>query len=579
MNNSIKNILNKIFLFHWNDKFKHEPDLDVSRKIMMLNYMVLACALFLIPFGILSSLQENYLIGFFDFLAGSFIVVAIIYYKKTSKHKPLEYSLIIVLGSLFLFLLYSAGVDYSGPLWSYIFPVSVMFMLGRKKGRNIVILYVFIATVILIFEPSATYSINFKLRYIGSLTVTGVLSYYIEYVRETMHLLLQEKNSDLKESLIKLEQQDQKLQEKEQYYRILFESSSDAIFIMEDGKFVECNSKTLEIFQCEKKDIINQSPAKFSPEYQPDGTLSSERALKKINAALNDEPQFFEWVHNKLDGTEFYAEVNLNLIKIDTIKLLQATVKNISSRKKVEAELLLSKERAEKSDMLKSDFLAQMSHEIRTPINTIMNYTSLLKMELEDQVGEDNKGSFKSIQNAAHRLLRTIDLILNISDLEAGTYEPKFEQINIPNQIIIPVVNEFKQAAQNKNLDLIFSVNKTDNAITLIDSYTVYQTLANLVDNAIKYTENGTINLILDKNDASIIIKISDTGVGISKDYIPKLFEKFSQEEAGYTRRYEGSGLGLALVKNYCNINNIAIFVESEKGLGTTFTLEIPIAK
>ncbi len=91
-----------------------------------------------------------------------------------------------------------------------------------------------------------------------------------------------------------------------------------------------------------------------------------------------------------------------------------------------------------------------MSHEIRTPINTIMNYTTLLKMEFENDVSEDNSGSFASIQNAAIRLLRTIDLILNISDLEAGTYDPKFEQTNLVTSIITPVVNEFKQAAENK---------------------------------------------------------------------------------------------------------------------------------
>lgn len=579
MKNRIKNTLHRVFLFYWNDNFKNETDLDVSRKIMLLNYVVVACVLFLIPFGIFSTLQGNYYVGFFDLVAGLLIGISIVYYKKTSNHELLGYSFIIILGSLFLFLLYSAGIDYSGPLWSYIFPVSVMFILGRRIGRAVVALYIILAIIILFIESSAIYSLNFKLRFIGSLAVTGIISYYIEYVREIMQSLLKEKNNALVDSLEKLEKQENELIEKELYYRTLFESSNDAIFIMNEGIFVECNPKTLEIFQCKKDDIINQPPAKFSPKFQPDGSLSSDKALEKINAALNDDPQYFEWVHKKLDGSEFFAEVNLNLIKIENKKLLQATVKNISHRKKVEAELVLAKERAEKSDMLKSDFLAQMSHEIRTPINTILNYTSLLKMELESQVSEDNKGSFKSIHTAAHRLLRTIDLILNISDLEAGTYEPKFEKINLLDQIIVPVVNEFKQSAQNKDIDLSFSVNVELPSIAIIDSYTVYQTIANLVDNAIKYTEHGSINLGLDKNNDSFIVKISDTGVGISKEYIPKLFEKFSQEEAGYTRRYDGSGLGLALVKNYCNINNINISVKSEKGVGTTFSLEFPIDK
>ncbi len=159
--------------------------------------------------------------------------------------------------------------------------------------------------------------------------------------------------------------------------------------------------------------------------------------------------------------------------------------------------MFLAKESAEKSDRLKSDFLAQMSHEIRTPINTIMNYTSLLKMEFEDVVSEENAGSFNSIQNAAVRLLRTIELILNVSDLEAGTYEPKFESTSLADNIVTPVVNEFKQAAENKNLKLKYIVQCEDSS-TIVDVYTVYQTVANLVDNAIKYTQKGEIIVSLD---------------------------------------------------------------------------------
>ncbi|MCW8850499.1 MAG: PAS domain-containing sensor histidine kinase [Melioribacteraceae bacterium] len=483
-----------------------------------------------------------------------------------------------MLGSLFLGLLFSAGVDYSGPLWSYLFPISAMFMLGKKKGLYFVLGYLFLAVVVLfIASSSEIYSFSFKLRFMGSFLATLVVSYYIEYIREVMHGILVEKNSALAESLNKLEKKDYQLVEKELYYRTLFESAEDAIFIMDGDLFVECNPKTLDMFNCKREDIINKSPVIFSPEIQHNGRLSTDMAMEKIKLAQAGNPQFFEWIHKRLDGRFFNAEVSLVQIKLENTNLIQATVRDITNRKMVEEELLLAKERAERSDMLKSDFLAQMSHEIRTPINTIMNYTSLLKMEVEENVSEDNKGSFASIQNAAHRLLRTIDLILNISDLEAGTYDPKFELIDLENQIIIPVVNEFKQAAQNKNLALIFQNSLSKKALTIIDSYTVYQSIANLVDNAVKYTENGFIQVTLDKIEESFVIKISDSGVGISKNYIPKLFEKFTQEEEGYTRRYEGSGLGLALVKNYCTINNIHLSVESEKGKGTTFILEIPI--
>jgi len=578
MNNKIKIIITKFILFLWDDRFKFEENLEISRKLMMLNYVVIACVVFLVPFGVLSFLNSDYMVALSDLFAALVIFSAIVYYKKTLNYIFLSYVIIIVLGILFLFLLFSAGSDYSGPLWSYIFPISVMFMLGKKRAVIFVVLYLMISVILLFLAPSSNiYSLSFKLRFIGSFSAASVISYYVEYVRETMHRLLHEKNIDLKNSLNKLEKQEKALAEKELHFRTLFEASNDSIFLMDGEYFTECNPRTLEMFGCKRDDIINQSPVKFSPINQPDGKPSSEKAIEKISAVLNGRSQFFEWVHCKLDGTTFFAEVSLVLVEVDQNKLIQASVRDITSRKIAEKELIIAKNRAEKSDRLKSDFLAQMSHEIRTPINTIMNYTSLLKMEFEDKASEDNASSFKSIENAAIRLLRTIDLILNISDLESGTYDPKFEKNNLEGHIVLPVVNEFRQAAENKNLFLGFKSDLTEDPITILDNYTVYQTIANLVDNAIKYTETGNIVVVLEKENSDYILKIEDTGVGISKEYIPKLFDKFSQEDAGYTRRYEGSGLGLALVKKYCEINQIDISVESQKGIGTIFILKIPI--
>jgi PAS domain S-box-containing protein len=246
---------------------------------------------------------------------------------------------------------------------------------------------------------------------------------------------------------------------------------------------------------------------------------------------------------------------------------------DIDFRKKIEVELRLAKESAEVSDKLKSEFLAQMSHEIRTPISTILNFTSLLKMEFEDKTN-DSFESFESIENAAARLIRTIDLILNLSDIEAGTYKPEFQQISLSQDVLKPLVNEFSVKAKNKGLQLVFENNLSSDKANL-DLYTVSQIIANLIDNAIKYTNDGSVKIRLTEYDNTLNCEITDTGIGISKEYLPDIFKVFSQEEQGYTRRYEGSGLGMALVKKYCEINDINISVSSEKGVGSTFGLEI----
>ena len=273
----------------------------------------------------------------------------------------------------------------------------------------------------------------------------------------------------------------------------------------------------------------------------------------------------FEKTRDKL--TQTVAEKNLVLSE----KLSQLKLKDRA--------LTFAKEKAENADKLKSEFLAQMSHEIRTPINTILNYSSLIEQEFEGKLSSEIEDSFGSIRKASNRLIRTIDLILNLSAIEAGSYSPHYEKILLSSDIITPLVNEFEQTAKAKKLYLIILTSFEDEIPIEADRYTLTQAIANLIDNAIKYTESGGLTLEIKYVNSKYILTIVDTGVGISEEYIPKLFDKFTQETEGYTRRYEGSGLGLSLVKKYCEVNNASISVESKKGKGTTFRIDLPVKK
>ncbi len=236
-------------------------------------------------------------------------------------------------------------------------------------------------------------------------------------------------------------------------------------------------------------------------------------------------------------------------------------------------ELIEAKEKAEKSDRLKTEFLAQMSHEIRTPINAIVNFTEMLKTEFEHRLYGETKEAFDIIQSSSERLIRTIDLILNMAELQSGSFKTTPEEVNLVDEIITPIVNEFKLRAQVKSLKISVD-NKTDRSKIIADKYSLTQMFANLLDNAIKYTEKGEIKISVerDKNSA-VVAQVQDTGIGISEDFLPFLFEPFMQEESGYTRRFEGTGLGLSLVKKYCEVNNAEIKVDSKKNSGTTFTI------
>lgn len=261
-----------------------------------------------------------------------------------------------------------------------------------------------------------------------------------------------------------------------------------------------------------------------------------------------------------------------------TVSLKNSTLREKLLELEIKDEALTkAKEKAEHSDKLKSEFLAQMSHEIRTPVNTILNYSSLIESEFEGKLSVDIENSFGSINKASIRLIRTVDMILNLSAIESGSYEPYYENILLSKEIISPLIAEFDQTAKSKNLDLSLCDEITEEVSIKADRYSITQAIANLIDNSIKYTKNGGTKIKIQVKKKSCIVTISDSGVGISHEYLPKLFDKFTQESEGYTRRFEGSGLGLALVKKYCEINNAGISVNSEKNIGTTFTITIPI--
>ncbi len=232
--------------------------------------------------------------------------------------------------------------------------------------------------------------------------------------------------------------------------------------------------------------------------------------------------------------------------------------------------IINAKEEAEKSNRLKSEFLAQMSHEIRTPVNTILSFASLIRSEVSDDSNDDIEESFDIIERGGQRLIRTIDLILNMSELQAGTYKCNMESLNLQEDVLEPLISELKVKAASKELDFYYYPTH-ENSFVFGDRYTLMQLFANLIDNAIKYTNDGKVAVVAEGVNGVVSVSVIDTGIGISEKYLNLLFEPFSQEEQGYTRKFEGNGLGLALVKKYCELNHAQIDVESKKGKGSNF--------
>ncbi len=279
----------------------------------------------------------------------------------------------------------------------------------------------------------------------------------------------------------------------------------------------------------------------------------------------------FKMLGDKNDRLEeIIAELEIK--KENLTKLFNELEKRVEERTE---ELLESKKKAEISEKIKTEFLAQMSHEIRSPLNVVMNFIELIKYEVEDSLSEDMKYSFQSIDSASTRIIRTIDLILNMTDLQLGSYKVSVCKIDVV-EMLNRVRSEYLQTARYKNLELILELDFDEKIITS-DEYALVQVISNLVDNAIKYTSSGFVKISArEEGKNNLIIEVIDSGIGMSEDFLPTLFNSFTQEAHGYSRTYDGNGLGMALVKNYCELISTEISVTSRKGVGSKFTLVIP---
>ena len=184
------------------------------------------------------------------------------------------------------------------------------------------------------------------------------------------------------------------------------------------------------------------------------------------------------------------------------------------------------------------------------------------------------KEGFSIIDSASKRLIRTVDLILNMSLFQTNSIELSYHRFDLYEKVLKKIIQEYSSIAEEKGIK--FEVIKdTDDCTIDSDNSIVDQIFDNLLNNAVKFTKQGTVGIhIFDNESRQLTVEIYDTGVGISQEYMPNLFKPFSQEEGGYARRFEGNGLGLALTKKYCDLTNIIIDVYSKKGCGTKVTLK-----
>jgi PAS domain S-box-containing protein len=298
----------------------------------------------------------------------------------------------------------------------------------------------------------------------------------------------------------------------------------------------------------------------------------------ELNNRLKDlskvDLQSFKTFHTTKSGELIPVEINASRILYQGKKASLSVARDIRERLKNEQALLEAKEKAEESDRLKSAFLANVSHEIRTPMNGIVGFLELL--QTPGLAEEKKEKYFEMVNLSSQRLLDTINDIIEISKIESGQSEVKLSDVNTLD-IMHYHYEFFLRQAKNKGLELLLGKQITNSqAFITTDKYKVEAILSNLLTNAIKYTEKGTIEMGNYLKDDALFFYVKDTGMGIPANKKQSIFDRFTQVHTATNRPFEGVGLGLSIAQGYIKLLKGSISVESVEDKGSTFTFSIP---
>jgi PAS domain S-box-containing protein len=378
--------------------------------------------------------------------------------------------------------------------------------------------------------------------------------------------------------LVEAEQKklDQRLRDQQFYTRSLIESNIDALMTTDPAGIITDVNKQMEALTgCTRDELIG---APFKSYF-----TDPERAEAGIKRVLSEKKVTdYELTACALDGKQTVVSYNATTFydRGRTLQGVFAAARDVTERKRVEAELQQAKAMAETASQAKSDFLASMSHEIRTPMNAIIGVSDLLA---KTALTPEQDKYVKIFRRAGDNLLNLINDILDLSKVEASQLELERTGFSL-NDLLEKVVEMVEVRAHEKSLSLVCEIAPNVPAELVGDPTRLRQVVVNLVGNAIKFTEAGEVALRVTIDDASadpgaLHFTISDTGIGISSDKLGAVFERFTQADSSTTRRYGGSGLGLTISKRLVELMGGRIWVESALGKGSVFSFVVPLER
>lgn len=413
--------------------------------------------------------------------------------------------------------------------------------------------------------------------------ICGVIIFLSRKLRNVNRELTQ-RNKQIEEINIDLQKSNKELSvqkdllakehyESDKFYKMLIHSADDGIsFYDRDWNLKFSNAAFYSIIGYEKDKYHSTDPDYF---IHPD---DKNYPVERLEALKSHGFHESELRLRHKDGHYVNLSARSVTVRDENGAVLGALTvsRDITKMKQVHEELIKANVEAKTSNRLKTSFLANISHEIRTPLNSVVGFSNLL---LSDDISHEIKAEYiEHINHNSEKLLQIIGDIIDLSRLESSQIEITYEEASV-NAIVNEVIDEARQMIRRNEKSIILNVkNQFEDSTDLVftDKVWLKRVLNHLMDNAVKFTLDGSIEFLFYREDENLVFKIKDTGIGIKEENLGRIFEEFRQEIDGHHRPFEGLGIGLTLAKEVVERMGGKIYVQSEKGMGSEFSFSIP---
>ena len=358
--------------------------------------------------------------------------------------------------------------------------------------------------------------------------------------------------------------------------RATLESTEDGLLVVSSsGKIVQFNQKFIDMWRIPHEMMLSGED-NIILEFVKDQLFEPDRFLKTIKKLYTDPDVKSSDQLDFIDGRIFERYSQPQMINGLSVGRVWS-FRDITRQKRAEADLIAAKEGAEESDRLKTAFLHNVSHEIRTPMNAIIGFSTLLNEP--DTTVEERNQYIDIIFQSGGQLLSIINDIVDIANVESGQAKINLTEFNL-NSALRSLNDQFSIMGNQKNVSINLKTSLSDEDSKIIsDNTKLVQILSNLINNAIKFTKDGTVDFGYVLKDNFLEFHVKDNGIGIPEEYHARIFDRFYQVDSAVSRQYSGTGLGLSICKGYVDLLGGTIRVESESGQGTMFVFTIPYTR